>query len=931
MRNRLQSLLSAAVEQEKHLSDMVNLHRSHYAWQRKDRDKEKDDNCLRDLYITNSQHVKASLLSDKGGLVHESFSWVTQHPKYTEWLGNEEAGRLLWIRGDAGKGKAMLLCGIIEELEVFLPRAVFYFFCQASEPTLRSATNVLRGLIWSLVRTRPSLISYVREDYDQTGANLFRDDNAWQSLSRIFTKILQDSIAEDCVFIIDALDECTEGMHKLIGLVSKLSMECRPKWIVSSRNWSTIERQLQDASTDVQLSLELNTDAITDAVQKFIDIKTRELALKQGYNETLRAEIHEYLVANAENMFLWVALVCTELEKSDVPFYCALEVAKSFPAGLEELYERMITVVEGSRSRTFCKAVLAVVTLAFRPVKMSELGILDKRLEAVSQSAEALSHIVSSCGSMLAVQGDTTVHIVHQQARDYLMKSSIVFPEDISQHHADMVINSMEILQKALRRNIYKLDDSTALIDEISTPSPDPLEVVKYSCIYWFDHLDAGNSADAKQIEWVHNLLVTFFTNKCLYWFEAMSLLGRVTEAIKALQKLKDIINAPEDLVDLIDDALRWALMHRSLMDIALLQLYDSALLFSPQHSLMTKHFAKEASSSFELVRSGFQDWDSCLQTIAGFAFNRPWLEFSPDRTKLATISEDAKRVLIVDASTGDQDLSFSTETKYKTLTVSYHPGGKHLATLSAGREIQIWDIDTQTCIRFFTSRRGEEEFEWLMWGIDHKNRLPFSPDGNLLAIFGTGETVDVWDVWGQAGLGRSETPVLIVIRAFEDYTAFRIDVWDSASQDFLSSPLDGFPQAVEVSCDDTTLAVATVSGINIVSWDPTLAIKNAVDDETIGKVHDLTWSLDGTSLAIATEHGITLWDLARNLEIARLSGHTSHVSTLRYGKDNQLASIGFRDHTLKIWNVNSELGHTKQALNNPPTALDQMDDYLAT
>ncbi|KAF4333898.1 vegetatible incompatibility het-E-1 [Fusarium beomiforme] len=882
-----------------------------YAWQRQERHKEKDDNCLKDLYITNPRHVKESLLSAKGGLVHESFYWVTQHPKYREWQENNTR-RLLWIRGDAGKGKSMLLCGIIEELEQSAPETVFYFFCQASEPKLRSATNVLRGLIWSLARTRPSLISYIREEYDHTGGSLFQDTNAWQSLSEILTKILEDSAAMDCIFVIDALDECTEHMDKLIDLVSRLSMRCNARWIVSSRNWSTIEKQLDNVTMDMQLRLELNSAAISDAVQRFINIKINELAINKGYSETLRTEIYEHLVANADDTFLWVALVCTELGKHDVPFYLALEVAKSFPPGLEELYHRMMTVMDESRSRRFCIAVLAVVTLAFRPLKLSELGVLDKRLEAVSQNPEALSDIVSSCGSMVAIREDTTVHIVHQSAKEYLMKSSMIFPLEVSQQHTEIFVNSMAVMQKKLHRNIYQLEQSTFLIDEITAPFPNPLE--------------GAQSQEA--IRFGLQSAFDFLYN----------------ETIKTFQKLKNLVLAgPDDLMDSIEDALRWALMHRSVMDAAPLQLYDSALLFSPQQSAIRRHFATEAPVSINLVHSSFQKWDPCLHTIANFAVKRPWLEFSPDRTKLATIKEDSRTILILDALTGDHLVTFPPETEEIILSVSYHPGGKHLASLSNFKRIKIWDIDKKECIQSFEPRAKLKALRFSSWSINYYDRLPFSTNGHFLATSGAEQGIEIWDLWNKTfldtlysnelgetewfdwGLNSSGTPLLLAIRSMEG--ASQIDLWNPESREWLSGPLDSTFNAAEVSRDARRLAVATDEGITIMSWDPSLIIQKVVDEGAIGNIHDLSWAADGQSLAIATEHGITLWDLTNGAKPVHITGQASHVSTLRYGRDNQLASIGDRGRTLRIWDVNFEPGHPvieKGLLTYPPLSMTQ-------
>ncbi|KAK0713356.1 heterokaryon incompatibility protein-domain-containing protein [Lasiosphaeria miniovina] len=52
----------------------------------------------------------------KGGLLVDAYLWVLENPDFNRWRHSTES-RLLWIKGDPGKGKTMLLCGIIDELE----------------------------------------------------------------------------------------------------------------------------------------------------------------------------------------------------------------------------------------------------------------------------------------------------------------------------------------------------------------------------------------------------------------------------------------------------------------------------------------------------------------------------------------------------------------------------------------------------------------------------------------------------------------------------------------------------------------------------------------------------------------------------------------------------------------------------------------------
>ncbi|KXX81069.1 Vegetative incompatibility protein HET-E-1 [Madurella mycetomatis] len=68
----------------------------------------------------------------KGGLLRDLYRWILDNADFRRWRDDLQR-RLLWIKGDAGKGKTMLLCGIINELESTANDSkLFYFFCQGT-------------------------------------------------------------------------------------------------------------------------------------------------------------------------------------------------------------------------------------------------------------------------------------------------------------------------------------------------------------------------------------------------------------------------------------------------------------------------------------------------------------------------------------------------------------------------------------------------------------------------------------------------------------------------------------------------------------------------------------------------------------------------------------------------------------------------------
>jgi hypothetical protein len=198
-----------------------------------------------------------------------------KNPEFQQWYDDQKSC-LLWIKGDPGKGKTMLLCGIINELQKLITKTslLCYFFCEATDSRINSAKAVLQGLLYLLVVQQPCLVLHFRKKYDHAGKSVFEDTNAWVALTEIFTNVLRDPNLKTTYLIVDALDECVTDLPKLLDFVAKQSStSSRVKWIVSSRNWLSIEEQLEQANCKVRLSLELNAKSVSTAVGFFIEQK----------------------------------------------------------------------------------------------------------------------------------------------------------------------------------------------------------------------------------------------------------------------------------------------------------------------------------------------------------------------------------------------------------------------------------------------------------------------------------------------------------------------------------------------------------------------------------------------------------------------------------------------------------------------------------
>ena len=540
---RLEQLLDVAKNQESRLlQDIYCLLQQQVSVQMEKEDME----CIQHLRLTDPRDDKKRIEETKGGLLGDSYYWILENSDFQQWR-NDQQSRLLWIKGDPGKGKTMLLCGIVNELKKSMANTdlLSYFFCQATDSRINNATAVLRGLVYLLVDQRPSLISHIRKKYDHAGKTLFEDANAWVALSEIFTNILQDPSLNSTYLIIDALDECVADLPKLLDfIVQKSSISPHAKWIISSRNWPDIEERLEMAGHKVRLCLELNAGSVSTAVSIYIQHKVLQLAQRKKYDDKTRDAVLDHMFSNANNTFLWVALVCQNLEKIQRWETCAK--LNAFPPGLNSLYERMVEQICNSDNADICKRILASIAIVYQPITLKELTSLVEILEGMSDNLDSLGEIIGLCGSFLTIQ-EGTIYFVHQSAKDYLLTKAFdkIFPFGREEAHYVIFSRSLQAISRTLRRDIYNLRALGYPIERAKQPDPDPLAVSHYSCIYWVDHLCDWNSnscANHKVDLQDGGIVDMFVRKKYLYWLEALSLCRSMSKGVLSMAKLEALI-----------------------------------------------------------------------------------------------------------------------------------------------------------------------------------------------------------------------------------------------------------------------------------------------------------------------------------------------------------------------------------------------------
>ncbi|XHF98729.1 hypothetical protein AWENTII_002268 [Aspergillus wentii] len=791
-----------------------------------------DKRCLADLLLTDPRDDKLRIEKTKGDLLRESFCWIIDDISFQEWYCNEQS-QLLWIRGDAGKGKTMLMIGIINELTQRISKSserenlpiLAYFLCQATDTRLNNALS------------RPSLLRHARHKYDYAGHRLFNEPDSLYSLVGIFTSIIGDSDLPEVFLAIDAVDECEAELPQLLDLIAHTtSMKPKIKWIVSSRNRDDIERHMRGSCSQRILRLELNADKITGAIDKFIDVRVSQLSSLESH-ASIQNQIRSQMRQKSNGTFLWASLVFDELRKASFAAD-TLEILEETPTGLVPLFSRMMKKLLGLPTINLQRSIkiLSVVLLSCRPLHLLEMRVV-AGLPVEINHLEELDRLVT---------------------KDYLdtEQSTIIYAAGRAKIHREIYCHSLSAMSVTLRRDICDLKDPGPVTDN-SEPNWAALLPIQYACVHWFDHLCCcDNRTLADNVELSDNeALFAFFATHLLHWFESSGLMRQMSVGIKIIERLLQTVQADSfpEFTKLLYDSMRLALAYTPIIETAPLQVYSGALIFSPQTSETRRRFWESRLPFVKSITGVQKNWNTCLQTIEDHGKSRiNDICFSPDDQTVATASSDST-IKLWDTVTGLMKQSLVGH-KERVNSICFLQDAHHLASGSDDGRVILWDAVTGASECIMQSEEGMV------------SAIAFSPGVGTLAAGISSGTVMLWDfdtkIWRH--ILEGDMNLFPTIRNKAESEIRRVAASNNARDRFIAGQIN----TVERDC-----IVVDLGGDN-----PRAFLEAVIDSVARGarnRVVDLHYSSDGRILACAWSSGhVSLWFAQKNEWKGQMARH---------------------------------------------------------
>ncbi|KAJ4154788.1 hypothetical protein LMH87_000066 [Akanthomyces muscarius] len=261
-------------------------------------------------------------------------------------------------------------------------------------------------------------------------------------------------------------------------------------------------------------------------------------------------------------------------------------------------------------------------------------------------------------------------------------------------------------------------------------PPPDltPLQPISYSALFWMEHFRSSaldTSSDVAMQEKAADIVYNFVHAKYIYWLEALSLLKGLSNLVKPLRELTRFMASLnlEQHQNLLHDATRFLLAHKSSIEVAPMQVYDPALLLSPSRSLIREIFSDKGEEPewLTIERGVEENWDVSALTFEGHKSDVRCVAYSHDSQRLASGSEDGI-IKIWDSSTGDCLLTIESQTG-ELLTVAFSHDSRQLVSYCNDKPIPLDSKPGRGAISIWETSTGRMRF-----------RIPTGDDWDMIS-----------------------------------------------------------------------------------------------------------------------------------------------------------------------------------------------------
>ncbi|KAF9503562.1 hypothetical protein BS47DRAFT_788982 [Hydnum rufescens UP504] len=802
------------------------------------------------------------------------------------WLERTESGTppVYWLMGLAGIGKSTIAKTVAERADEDGILGGSFFFSQSDAP-LRDPQLVFPTLAFQLAQSDNEFKNLIGEAIQQD-ATLGYKTPLVQFEGLILKPLAQlDTTRRTTLIVLDALDECEkQGAATILKLLlSRTSQLPFLRILITSRPEQHISSVFSEPKNFAKRILhDIEASVIEEDLRLYIRSELRrvledpDLANVPDWTE---GEINA-LVEKSGKLFIYAATSIRFIgdphvgdPRGHLDLILDTELSKGSKA---KPYSQLDSLYMGVLRRSLSdsnpeaiverfQTVVGSIVLLRQPLPLGSLARFVKyKPDGVNIALRHLRSVIIPPSSL-----DEAPHIYHPSFRDFITDPSrcsisefvIVAIPDQELRHA---LRCIELMATSLRQDIAGISDVSLLNSEVEGLDEkvrDGLSVeLQYACRYWASHLSRVDLGEKRMVE----ALEGFSTRSILMWLEVMSLIGNVHSAVTSMQEAHQwAMNSKCDatLITILADAYRFILTHSEVIRASALQVYHSALAFTPHATVLYETYSKDVKSCIRVLQGVEAQWPQSLSTLVGHSSHVTSVAFSPDGLRLVSGSLDCT-LRLWDAVSGVHIATLQGHS-HLVYSVAFSPDGLRVISGLNDCTLCLWDATLGVHIATLRGHSGVV------------SSVAFSPDGLWLVSGSWDHTLCLWNAMSGAQMATLQ-----------------------GHSNRVSS--------VAFSPDGQQL----VSG----SWDYTLCLWDAMSGICIAtlqghsdQVTSVAFSPDGLWLVSGSlDHTLCLWNAMSGAQMATLQGHSHHVTSVAFSPDSLRLVSGSRDRTLCLWDAMS-------------------------
>jgi WD40 repeat protein len=465
--------------------------------------------------------------------IEGSCRWLTTSDSFCDWRDGFEPGKeIFWVNGQPGSGKSFLAAHVATSLED-LNMDCSYFFIRHGDKSSSTLETCLRSLAFQMALTNFK----VREEIfamQQNDVHLDHDEPRalWRKL--FVGGIFRATFQRTQYWIIDALDEC-HNYNALFPLLAKLDSRIPLRIFITSRPSPMIHKgftQLRNFITETA-----SPENTLGDIKLYVKRKVEDLDI--GHVEYMQ-KITSTILEKSEGCFLWVVLVLEELENA----FSESEIDRilmEVPVGMDPLYERTLEgMSQAPRGKPLAKAILRWSACATRALRVEELEAA-LQIQTKDKGIFALEKFISStCGHLVYVDGYKKVRMIHQTAKEFLLR------DDLDSEFAIKARDAHGELADTCLQYLISEDMKAPRSRKLITPTDQRIKkrslFADYACTSFSDHLRRADTTNDTYMD----LLERFLQSNVLSWVEAIAAKGTLSPLILAAKNLRGFLESRE-------------------------------------------------------------------------------------------------------------------------------------------------------------------------------------------------------------------------------------------------------------------------------------------------------------------------------------------------------------------------------------------------